>query len=100
MTERGTKDSPVYIRASAEREGADAYLGALEIVNKTLMVAYGVVCCWEIAKILCPPLKVHEDIAKARVRVWWESRHKSRDIHVPHAWVREVYDYAREVPDA
>jgi hypothetical protein len=84
-------EHPLYVRDSP---GPRTFGDYADIALKVVTLVYTAIVAWETLKIICPPLKVHEDIALARIRQWWAAP-RPRSIHVPAAWVRELYDDTR-----
>jgi hypothetical protein len=97
--EHGTAGNPVYI--AQEAPPGSEYARVLDLITKTIMATYTVLTAWQVAKILCPPLGVKENLFWAWLgREFHRHTGRSAEPNVPPAWVREIYDDTRGGPSA
>lgn len=66
----------------------------LEIAARVIMLAYTAFTAWQVAKAICPPLAVHEQLLIARVRRQF-AKPGPPDVAVPREAIREIYDETR-----
>lgn len=66
----------------------------LEIAARAIMLIYTAFTAWQVAKAICPPLAVHEQLFIARVRQKM-AKPRPPEVVLPREAVREIYDETR-----
>lgn len=69
----------------------------LEIAARVILLAYTAFTAWQVAKVICPPLAVHEQIIAERIRRRFAGR-RPRTVTGRQAdeFVAEVTQYVRQ----
>lgn len=68
----------------------------LDIAAKTIMLVYTAFTAWQVAKALCPPLAVHEQVLVARVRAKLPAKPRPVTRREADEFIAEVTQFVRE----
>lgn len=68
----------------------------LEIAARVIMLAYTALMAWQVAKAICPPLAVHEQVLIARVRQRLPQKPRPVAKREADEFVAEVTRFVRE----
>jgi hypothetical protein len=82
------------------RSNTEKWIAGIKLVTSAAACAYTVITAWEVAKMICPPLIVHEMVLIAKLKRLFPAKPSVNPSHSDiEAIISETTAYVRELED-